>query len=185
MKRIKDYIVITHKMPLILDDVNQDDDELKFMKQRPTASYKVENKGLDSFERSFDEIYNFDTDLKNNTAIRGPQGRKGIYDSIKFDSIWEYAYYRWSKELHGNVIERNRTEYFVYYDETNKKRKFFYDFLENGLPVEVKGILRPSDACKQDQCPQVRFVFGDEVKQIMKELDQKCKGWRNDYVEVV
>ena len=69
-------------------------------------------------------------------------------------------------------------------NESNKKRKFFYDFNENGLPVEVKGILRPSDACKQDQCPQVRFVFGEEVKDIMKELNKKCPGWRNDYVEL-
>lgn len=184
MKKIKDYIVITHKIPLILDDPNQDDEELKFMKQRPNSSYKVENKELDNFERSFDEVYNFDSDLKGNTATHGPQGHKGTYDSIKFDSVWEYAYYRWSKEIHGNVIERNRTEYFIYYDESNKKRKFFYDFNENGLPVEVKGILRPSDACKQDQCPQVRFVFGEEVKDIMKELNKKCPGWRNDYVEL-
>lgn len=184
MKKIKDYIVITHKVPLILDDPNQDDEELKFMKQRPNSSYKVENKELDNFERSFDEVYNFDSELKSNTATRGPQGHKGTYDSIKFDSVWEYAYYRWSKEIHGNVIERNRTEYFIYYDETNKKRKFFYDFNENGLPVEVKGILRQSDACKQDQCPQVRFVFGEEVKDIMKELNKKCPGWRNDYVEL-
>lgn len=171
-------------MPLIIDDPNQDDDELKFMKQRPNNSYKVENKELDVFERSFDEVYNFDSDLKGNTAIRGPQGHKGTYDSVKFDSIWEYAYYRWSKEVQGNVIERNRTEYFIYYDDSNKKRKFFYDFNENGLPVEVKGILRPADLCKQDQCPQVRFVFSEEIKDIMKELNKKFPGWRNDYVEL-
>lgn len=183
MKSIKDYLVVTHKIPLIVDDTNEEDEELRFLKQRVNNSYCVDTDALVEFEKSFDKDYNFDIDIKANAGIRGPQGKKGTYNSIKFDSVWEYAYFRWSKELHGNIIERNREEYFIYFDESNKKRKFFYDFTENGAPVEVKGILRPADACKQSQCPQVRFVFGDEIKDIMKELDKKSPGWRQDYVE--
>lgn len=112
---------------------------------------------------------------------RGPQGTRCEYQGIVFDSKWEYIFYRYNKDLKGLVVERNKTDFLPYTDETGKRRKFYYDFRVNGLPYEVKGILRPADACKMNQCPNVQFVFGDEINAMKKELDKHLPNWPKDF----
>lgn len=115
---------------------------------------------------------------------RGPQGTRCEYDGVVFDSKWEYIFYRYNKEIKGLVVERNKSEFFQYTDDTGKRRRFFYDFRVSGIPYEVKGILRPADACKMAQCPNVHFVFGDEINLMRKELDKKIPSWPRDFKEL-
>lgn len=121
--------------------------------------------------------------IKPNAAKRltGPQGVKGYgRDGTKFDSLWEYAFYLYN-QAQGYYVQRNWVDTFPYIDENGKQRKFHPDFIVNGLYYEVKGILRPSDSCKMDQCPNVHFVFGDEIKEMMDFLDKHEPNWRKSY----
>lgn len=108
------------------------------------------------------------------------QGIKCMYGGEKFDSMWEAAFYIYTKEKEGKIIERNKTEKLPYIDENGKLRDFYPDFRVAGLLVEVKGILRPTDACKQAQCPHVKFIFGDEIKPMMKWLNEHHPNWERE-----
>ncbi len=119
-----------------------------------------------------------------NTPISGPQGQKGTYDGFKFDSVWEYAYYRWSKELKGNLIERNRFEY-LEYEFDGQTKKFYPDFIENAQFVEIKGIWRPQDLEKKAQHPEVTFLDGNDIKPIIEELNKNIPNWRKEYSEIL
>ena len=97
--------------------------------------------------------------------------------------MWEYAFYRYHKEIKGSVITRNETEYIPYIDENGKNRKFYYDFVVDGMPYEVKGIMRPTDMAKmQATGGQVTFVTKVEMQPILKELSQRYPNWKNDCI---
>ena len=121
-----------------------------------------------------------------NVAMRphGPQGKKGFADGERFDSRWEFAFYKYQKE-HGAVVTRNHTDNFPYTDENGKLRKFYPDFIVNGMYYEVKGWMRPSDRCKMDQNPNVNFVFGDDIKPMIKWLNKFHPKWKDEYQEII
>lgn len=124
-------------------------------------------------------------DQAKNAAItsKGPQGVKGTARGDKFDSYWEFAFYIWKKDIKGEYCERNTKEHVSYISENGKIRDFYPDFKVVGGYAEVKGIFRPSDQCKMDQHPEIRFYFGDEMKQIVKEVTAKFPNWKNEYME--
>lgn len=183
----KEYIMKAHHPFFIsFDDEETLQDIPASMNQKPDTSYTVTKDDYSAWERSMDVEPNFDVlpDGKNASGLRGPQGKKGYYDGVKFDSMWEYAFYRYHKEICGDVITRNHDEWVPYYDEKGQQRKFFYDFVVNSIPYEVKGILRPSDLLKQQASSGiVTFVLGSEIKPMMKELDANSPNWREDYIE--
>lgn len=112
----------------------------------------------------------------------GLQGKKGIMDGERFDSMWEgavYAYYRYIK---GIPIERNYNEWVPYFDENGKKRKFYPDFKMLGTFLEVKGIYRGNDLCKINQHPEISFIDKNLIQPIMKELNIKLPNWKKDYI---
>ncbi len=113
------------------------------------------------------------------------QGHKGMAHGMKFDSYWEFAAYLYWAECEGKVVERNTSESMEYIDETGKLRKFFPDFVVNGEYVEVKGWLRPKDKCKMDQCWQVQFLFGDDIKPMIAWLNQHHKNWRDEFIQTI
>lgn len=114
----------------------------------------------------------------------GPQGIKGTdaATGVKFDSKWEYAYWRYN-HAKGIAVERNWKEKLPYIDENGKQRMFHPDFISpiDGY-VEVKGILRPTDAAKQAAHPEVKFLFGEDIKPMMQWLDKHEPNWLKDYI---
>lgn len=172
--------------------ISDDDDEMlqefreltgaKF-KMRPDDKYTADMQEYKTFERMIDRDLYLGIQQPNAAGLRGPQGHRNMWDGCQFDSIWEYAFYRYHKELAGNNITRNVTEWIPYFDENGKSRRFYYDFLLNGIPHEVKGIFRPTDIAKmQATAGQVTFISKVEIKPIMKELDINLPGWRNDCI---
>ena len=160
---IIDHIKHTHKVPLKLE--------------------------LDDFELEIKDADKLDTsmlDIRYNASAKpiGPQGIKGEYEAIKFDSKWEYYFYRWCKDIKGYNVDRNKKSYIPYTDESSKLRKFYPDFIVNGQFYEVKGIWRPSDIAKRDQCPTVTFLDGSDLKPLIKELKSKFPNVDKDYLPV-
>lgn len=110
------------------------------------------------------------------------QSVSGTADGVHFDSKWEYAYYLYVKEIEGHSIERNTGDYLYYIDAAGKRRKFYYDFIVDGNPYEVKGIFRANDVLKMEQCPQVVFIYGEEMKRILKTVNKELPGWEKGFV---
>jgi hypothetical protein len=185
----KDYIFIAHHGFLVTDD---DDDLLNEIrsisntgipfKVRADNRYTVTKQDMESFERSFDYLPDFEQPSQNASGLKRPQGKKGSYMGVQFDSMWEYAFYRYQTDIMGHIVNRNSTEWFPYFDDNGRQRKFYYDFDDNGQPTEVKGIWRPLDLLKQQATNgQVIFVSGDDIKPMIKELNDKFPGWRDEY----
>lgn len=125
-----------------------------------------------------------DEEVKANAPTgRVVQIKKGSADGETFDSKWEYAVWLYYKYIDCTTIERNHSEFVFYTDETGKKRKFFYDFLVGGLPVEVKGRYRPSDICKMEQHPEIQFLDSSNIKGILKEVYKHFPDWVETYQE--
>lgn len=180
----KDYIQKAHHGFMISYDDDLDE-ELVGLRQRSSNAYTVTKDDYKSFERSMDNEPNFDCPQTTASGLRGPQGTKNTWDGETFDSKWEYAFYRYHKEVCGDIIKRNHSEWFPYYDNNGKQRKFYYDFDVNSVPYEVKGIFRESDLLKQQSTAGiVVFVTGDDIKPMMKELDAKVPTWRTDCIEI-
>lgn len=141
---------------------------------------------VDEMEEYIDKIDHLtDLDVTVNAAMKphGQQGIKGFADGERFDSYAEFAFYLFNKD-NGSVVVRNHTDNFPYTDENGKLRKFYPDFIVNGLYYEIKGFLRPTDQCKMDQNPQVTFVFGDDIKPMIQWLNQHHPRWRDEYQEL-
>lgn len=180
----KDYLFITHHGFIISYDDDDTLDEIDAdMKQRGKETYTVTKEDYKAFERSINQEPDFDQPLQSAGGTHGPQGHKGVWDGIKFDSKWEYAFYRYHKEIAGNVIYRNKTEWYPYRDSAGMERRFYYDFTLNGQPYEVKGIFRERDLLKQQATSGlVTFVSGNDIKPLIKELNAKSPNWESDYV---
>ena len=118
-------------------------------------------------------------------TAKGPQGIKGSARGADFDSYWEFAFYIWKRDIKGEYCERNIQDHVNYIDESGKVRKFYPDFKVVGGYAEVKGIFRPSDQCKMDQHPEIKFYFGNEMKQIVKEVSQHFPKWKQEYMEKI
>ena len=125
-----------------------------------------------------------DEELKANAA-KGPvvKIKKGSADGETFDSKWEYAVWLYYKYIECTTVERNHAEFVFYTDTTGKKRKFFYDFIICGLPVEVKGRYRPSDLCKMEQHPEIKFLDASNIKHILKAVYKEFPDWVSQYQE--
>ena len=177
---LKEYIEKLHKFPLIENDREILDSDLK-IPLRDITSHHVSKEDYLVYEKDMDCIPDYDIEPKANTAIHGPQGKKGSYDGIKFDSVWEYAYYRWKKDVKGEYVERNRTENFPYFID-GRERKFYPDFKVSTGVVEVKGIFREKDLQKQAAHPEVEFIDSSKIKPIIKELNKELPDWRKDYI---
>jgi hypothetical protein len=181
---INDYKKRLKKMPLIICDLEEEKGDLVELKRRPSSARAFSLVELEREINSYDTCANFDLEPFPNTAIHGPQGQKCVSsDYVEFDSKWEAIFYFYEKLVSCDVIERNKKSHLPYVDENGKSRKFYPDFIVNGQFVEVKGILRPTDECKMSQCPNVRFVFGGEIKEMRKILDKKFPKWENDIHE--
>lgn len=171
-----DMIRQSHKLPLIMEDCGDDTNGLFSLIKRPTITAAEEDEEIAAYGKIKDTLRSF-----SNTGIRGPQGKKGTNaEGIKFDSVWEFAYYTYKKQLKGEYIERNRTESLEYFSD-GKVLRFYPDFKTLTGYVEIKGIWREKDLLKQQQHPEVEFIDGSGMKPIIDELNKKLPNWRKDY----
>ena len=180
--KVREIYFKAKKIPIVIYPMEGGED-IKVEKQKGTF-YAIPEE-MEQYQKSLEDgiLKNWEEPFAN-TPLRGPQGQKGTYDGYKFDSIWEYAYYRWSKEIKGNLIERNRFEY-LEYDFDGQTKKFYPDFIENAQFVEIKGIWRAQDLEKKAQHPEVTFLDGTDIKPIIIELNNKLPNWRNEYNELL
>lgn len=182
---IKDYIKFTHKFPLIDDDIEiLEDIGVKGLGKPPLRGFNTPHVDVgeyDTFVSSMNSEANFDIEPMANTPIHGPQGKKGSFDGVKFDSIWEYAYYRYKKDVKGEYIEKNKTENLPYF-VNGRECKFYPDFKVSTGFVEIKGIWREKDLQKQAAHPEVEFLDATQIKPIIAELNKKLPKWRDDYL---
>lgn len=123
--------------------------------------------------------------LTTSGKMHHQQGHKGFAEGDKYDSYWEYAFALYNRECLGQVVTRNRIEKLHYIDDNGKNRSFYPDFIVAGKYYEVKGFLRPLDKCKMDQCWEVTFVFGDEIKPMIRWLNQHHPHWRDEYTQIL
>lgn len=122
------------------------------------------------------------------SKVRKPslQGKSGFDKKTKehFDSIWEFAYFKYQTEILGNICKRNYTYYIEYVNDKGKKSKFYPDFSCCGMFVEVKGIFRESDLLKQTaSIGKVEFIDKDGIIPIIKELNLKLPNWKEEFDE--
>ena len=135
---------------------------------------------IDSFHDDEGAIDLEDKKLKDQK--KGWQSVSGSAHGIHFDSKWEYAFYVYAKNIEGWSIDRNNSDYLYYLDASGKRRKFYYDFIVNGQPYEVKGIFRANDTLKMEQCPQVTFIYGEQMKKILKLVRKEFPDWEKQFI---
>lgn len=111
--------------------------------------------------------------VARSTAIYSPQSKRCSYDGQSFDSKWEMYFYVFHKLIQCDNVIRNQTEFIWYFAPNGENRKFYYDFLVDGQPYEVKGIWRASDVQKQAQCPQVHFVGKEEIMPMIDKVRER------------
>lgn len=122
---------------------------------------------------------------KSNGGV-GPQGTKGTdrKTGTHFDSVWEYAFWRYHKDILCDIIVRNKDCFFEYKNSQNEDKRFYPDFIVNGGYFEIKGIFRENDLCKKNATlGKVKFLDGNDIKPIIKELNKAIPNWRDDYVK--
>lgn len=138
---------------------------------------------LDDYIDGIDTLTSLEPRMNAGRKPWKPQGVKGTANGIKFDSRWEWAFYLYKTEHDGCIVERNQLEKLHYVDENGKLRNFYPDFIVNGMFYEVKGILRPTDQAKMNQCPNVVFVFGEDIKPMQQWLNKHHPNWYDEYQE--
>lgn len=182
----KDYIQLAHHGFNIIyddDDSLSDIKSLSQFKQRATNEYTVSKEDYKKFERGMDTIQDFNCPMQNASMLRRPQGIKGTARGYSFDSVWEFAYFIWMRDIRGEMCERNKVEYVTYIDDDTKSKRWYPDFKIATGYSEIKGIMRPKDFKKMEQHPEIEFITGDKMKLILEELKQKIPNWRNEYME--
>lgn len=141
---------------------------------------------------SVEEFEQFQSDLikdcsvpiRPNSPTHKATAKKGTALGVKYDSFAEYTFMKWSELIGHAVVERNqKSKFLTYIDDDCKQRKWYPDFIVNGVFYEVKGVMRPKDVCKKAQHPEVEWIFMEDTKKEAKELDEAFPNWRSDFVQ--
>lgn len=112
---------------------------------------------------------------------KAPKIKKGYTGAMQWDSYSEYVFYKYMTLIHHSYVERNTDKFLYYIDLDGKQRKFYYDFVVDGVPSEVKGIFKTSDHQKQMQHPEVLWYNQDAINQMRKELNASGLQWQDDW----
>jgi hypothetical protein len=139
-------------------------------------------------QEEYDELEKDLSVVKDLEPVRNAASKKstiirGMANGTSYDSFYEFVFDQYFTLVKGYVVERNKTIHFSYFDKTaGKIRQFYPDFLVNGLYYEVKGRVKESDIDKMEQCSHVTFVFGDQIREMRRELDASHKEWASSFV---
>lgn len=102
---------------------------------------------------------------------RSNKYRKGYYKGYWCDSSWELAYIIYN--LENNISFKRNTESFNYQWE-NKIRKWFPDFLENSIYIEIKGYITNKNLAKwKDFKLPLKILQKKEMKCIIDYVESK------------
>lgn len=156
-------------------------------------NYWKKTKKMKAF-KSVDEFVDFEKDLINEygssdipkpAAHSKPIAKKGISLGIQFDSFSEFVFYTYMTKIKFATVERNIREHFLYYiDENNKQRRYYPDFIVNGVYAEVKGRFTLKDSLKKEQHPEVKWYFSSDIENMQKILNNKFgTSWKANFVE--
>ena len=140
---------------------------------------------VEEFERfEKDLVEDLSTPIRPNSPTNKAIAKKGFAYGVQYDSFAEYTFMKYKEKIEHSIVERNcKSKFLIYIDDQCKQRKWYPDFIVNGVFYEVKGIMRPKDYQKKAQHPEVEWVFSEDCKRMAKELDEKNAGWRNDFIQ--
>lgn len=140
---------------------------------------------VEEFETFTEElIKDSSTPIKPNSPLHKAIAKKGIANGVQYDSFAEFTFMRYEEKINHATVERNnKAKFLIYIDDQCKQRKWYPDFLVNGIFYEVKGLMRPKDHLKKSQHPEVEWIFSEDCKRMAQELDDKCPGWRSDFIQ--
>lgn len=108
----------------------------------------------------------------------GGRGKKGWYKGFHCDSSWELAYVIYCLE-HNIPIKRN-TERRTY-EFKGKTKGYFPDFIVSGELIEIKGYTSKEWEAKLAANPDVKPLYKEEMKPILKYAVDK---YGKDYVKM-
>lgn len=141
---------------------------------------------VEQFDKFSEDLLKLpEINISSKIAKSGKQQRikKGTNSrSEKFDSFAEYTFAQYMRLIKGYTVERNNLATFLpYIDEKGKQRKFYPDFIVNGMFCEVKGRFSEKDQCKRDQHPEVTWYFQPDINLMETELNNKFVDWKSDF----
>lgn len=155
--------------------------------------YWKKTKEMKPFQ-SIEEFTQFEKDLiagygysgiPKPAAMGRPIAKKGTASGTQYDSFAEFTFHTYMTKIEHASVERNYKEHFLYYyDEENKQRKYYPDFIVNGTYAEVKGRYSAKDARKKEQHPEVAWYFQEDIDKMAEILDEKLgRQWRNEFIQ--
>jgi hypothetical protein len=144
-------------------------------------------KTVEQFEKFEEDLMKLPS-LKSftNTPLKKSTIRRGVnIQSEKFDSFFEFIFITYKRKIEFAHVERNCKSQFLFYtDAKGKSRKFYPDFIVNGMFYEVKGQFRENDRRKMEQCAEVTWVFKEDIQKMEAELDSAFgKSWRSEFID--
>lgn len=162
--------------PFKKDDIDIDN-VIKYTHHIPKG---IDLKDISQQIHKYELLGDYSKPAPNTPMSHNVQGVKSTYNGESFDSYWEVAFYRYMREIEHHVVVRNYDKYVLYTNAEGKVAKFYYDFEVDGIMSECKGRWRPNDLCKMQQCPQVKFYDGTQIKPMIKELNKAIPKWKED-----
>lgn len=105
--------------------------------------------------------------------------KSGWYANIHCDSSWELAFLIYCKE-HDMNIERCK-EFRYYIDSEGNQRKFYPDFVVDGVIYEIKGYQDKNRAEKEAASKDVVFIYKNEMKPY---LDYVVEKYGDGFIEL-
>ena len=135
-----------------------------------------------AFEKDCCKLPSVDAEVKAPAAMKKSKIHKGFDEyGNKFDSEYEFVAAQYFRKCKGLVVERNKTEWLAYYTDDGKLHRWLWDFRIGGILYEIKGRLTHNDTLKMKAHPDVKWIFGEEIKMMRKELDEKHPGWLKNF----
>jgi hypothetical protein len=111
-------------------------------------------------------------------------GKKGYYQGYWCDSSWELAWVIYNLE-HNIIFERNKNGFIYKYK--NKEKKYFPDFIINGVFYEIKGRKNFEELDNENKEKIRQFkeklivLYYDDIKQY---IDYVINKYGNDYIKL-
>ena len=130
------------------------------------------------FKKDCSKLPSMEAETKPQAAMRRSKIHRG-YDEYgnKLDSEYEFVVAQYFRRCKGLFVEKNKTEWLPYYTDDGVLHKWFYDFRISSILYEVKGRVTHNDTLKMKAHPDVRWLFGEDVRTMRKELDENHPGW--------
>lgn len=100
-------------------------------------------------------------------------GKKGWYKGYFCDSSWELAYVIYSLDHHIPIKRNLESRQYIW---EGKLRKYIPDFIMNNDPndiVEIKGYSSPQSLAKMEANPDIKVLYGDDLKHVFKYVKEK------------